>query len=428
MNASRSQSDAECDELTEHAAPRRLVEIRADSEYPEAVVRPLQYALGLSAAQDVDQVHGAESLPRAVDGRQRLARSFRGVPRFRRIDARVAVAAGSARFAEIVEQPNAAAACGFAQAEKRVELAARYALVFVARIRLLDQPPLLHEVSEAVTHPRVGGQAIAAGTSRFLIVALDALRQIQMRDESHVRLVDPHSESDRRHDDDAVVALETRLVRAARRAIHARVIRQRADTMLHKPGGRLVDLATRQTIDDAGVAGVLLAYEAQELTSRVDLVDDRVSNVRPIEARDEHPCGLEPEPRDDLHAGLRVGRCGQGDPRHVGKALVQQRELQVFGPEIVPPLRDAMRLVDREQRDLRSLEQLEAARRRETLRRDVDEVELAGDERALDATRFVRIDGRIERRCAYAELGERGDLILHQRDQRRHDDTGALTQ
>src|SRR5690349_5103129 len=107
-------SEAERDELTKQPTPLRIVEIRANPEHAKTVVLPLQDALGLSAAQDVDQVHGAEALPRAVDGRQRLARSVGGVPRFRRIDAGVAVAAGSARFAEIIEQPNAAAPRGLA--------------------------------------------------------------------------------------------------------------------------------------------------------------------------------------------------------------------------------------------------------------------------------------------------------------------------
>jgi hypothetical protein len=44
-----------------------------------------------------------------------------------------------------------------------------------------------------------------------------------------------------------------------------------------------------------------------------------------------------------------------------------------------------MRLVDREQRDARAVDEVEAARHQQPLGRDVEEVELAGGERALDA-------------------------------------------
>ncbi len=92
---------------------------------------------------------------------------------------------------------------------------------------------------------------------------------------------------------------------------------------------------------------------AQELRARVVLVDDRVADVRAVEARHEDPRVVEREALDDLGARLRIGGGGERDARHVREALVQQRKLQVLGPEVVAPLRDAVRLVDREQRDRR---------------------------------------------------------------------------
>ena len=121
-----------------------------------------------------------------------------------------------------------------------------------------------------------------------------------------------------------------------------------------------------------------------------------------------------------------IGGRGQRDARHGGKTLVQQRQLQVFGPEIVAPLRDAMRLVDREQRELRAVQQIEAARGGQPLGRDVEHVELAGEQRALGGPRRIGVERRVEERCAHAQLGQRRDLILHQCDQRRDDDAGAL--
>jgi hypothetical protein len=128
---------------------------------------------------------------------------------------------------------------------------------------LVDQAPLLDDVGEAVGHPRVGGHAVAARAAGLLVVAFDALRQVEVRDEAHVRLVDPHAERDRRDDDHAVVALEAGLRRRAVGRLHAGVVGQRVDALRREPRGGLVDLAARQAIDDAALARMLVAMNAR---------------------------------------------------------------------------------------------------------------------------------------------------------------------
>ena len=62
--------EAERDELAEHAAPGRLVEIGADAEHRRAGRAPTAATRSRRlAAQHVDQVHRAEALAGAVDGR-----------------------------------------------------------------------------------------------------------------------------------------------------------------------------------------------------------------------------------------------------------------------------------------------------------------------------------------------------------------------
>ena len=69
-----------------------------------------------------------------------------------------------------------------------------------------------------------------------------------------------------------------------------------------------------------------------------------------------------------------------------GKRSREHRELQVLGPEVVAPLRHAVRLVDREQRDARGVaelvEQAEERLGEQPLGRDVEQVELARAEPA----------------------------------------------
>ena len=106
----------------------------------------------------------------------------------------------------------------------------------------------------------------------------------------------------------------------------------------------------------------------------------------------------------------------------VGPAFVQHGELAVFAAEIVAPLRHAMRLVDGEQRDRAAIEQRQEARRQQALGRDVEQVELAGQQFALDPGRGFAVEGGIEEFGAHAQLAQRLDLVLHQRDQRRDHD------
>ena len=59
----------------------------------------------------------------------------------------------------------------------------------------------------------------------------------------------------------------------------------------------------------------------------------------------------QPQPGRDVVAGRGRGRRGQRDHRRVPEPLDHRAQPQVVGPEVVPPLGDAVRLVDDEQRD-----------------------------------------------------------------------------
>jgi hypothetical protein len=209
---------------------------------------------------------------------------------------------------------------------------------------------------------------------------------------------------------------------------HAGVIRHRADAVFVQELSRLLDLFARQAVHDAGVARMLGADEVEQLLAAGGLFDDRITDVRAVEGGDEFTGVVELQAVRDLVARLLVGRGRERDARHVGKLLVQDRQADVFRAEIVAPLRDAVRLVDREQRDARIVEQVEAALRHQALGRHVDQVDFAGAHQAFDAQRFLEGLGRIQEGRAHADFFQRIDLVLHQRDQRRDDHAHALAQ
>ena len=117
-----------------------------------------------------------------------------------------------------------------------------------------------------------------------------------------------------------------------------------------------------------------------------------------------------------------------GGMRNRFTAGFEHGELQVLLAEIVPPLRDAVRLVDRKQRDVEIIEQREAAFGHQALRREVQQVEFAGACTALDRLCLRPGECRVQEFGAHARFLQRRDLILHQRNQRRDDDAHARAQ
>ena len=95
-----------------------------------------------------------------------------------------------------------------------------------------DHASLLHDVLQAIRHPRIGGQAIASCASCLLVIAFDTAWQIEVRHKSDIRFIDAHTEGNRCHHDDAVFTQKSRLMLAASGRIHAGMVGQRADAVL----------------------------------------------------------------------------------------------------------------------------------------------------------------------------------------------------
>ena len=206
------------------------------------------------------------------------------------------------------------------------------------------------------------------------------------------------------------------------------MIGQRLDAGLGQGGGGIFDLGARQAVDDAGVAGMALGDEGLELRRRVLLVDDFIADIGPVETGDETRRAGKAQPVDDLAAGQVIGGGGERDARHVGKAFRDDRQADIFRTKIMPPLRHAMRLVDRKQGDVGAAEQIEAARGQQPLGGDVEQIEVAGEQPRLDRGGFLERQRGIQHRRLDAGLEQSRDLVAHQRDQRRDHDAAAFAQ
>ena len=105
-------------------------------------------------------------------------------------------------------------------------------------------------------------------------------------------------------------------------------------------------------------------------------------------------------------------------------------EAEVVGPEVVPPLRDAVGLVDHEEPDARRAHPLEEAGRREALGRHVEEPQLAGQRPLERGGVGARVLLRVDERHAVAEpaRAQRLHLVLHERHERRDHDRQVVAQ
>ena len=100
----------------------------------------------------------------------------------------------------------------------------------------------------------------------------------------------------------------------------------------------------------------MLLHERKQLIVGVGLDAHRVADVGTVKAAHE-PGGLaQPQAIDDLRAGPPVRRRCKRHARDVRESVGEDVEAEVVLAEVVTPLRDAMRFVDREQGDVRALE------------------------------------------------------------------------
>ena len=145
---------------------------------------------------------------------------------------------------------------------------------------------------------------------------------------------------------------------------------------------------------------------------------DAIKDIGAIETVNEALRALEVELRFDFAEGAPVGRCRQRNARNPGKTLMQACQVLVIGPEVVAPLRYAVRLVDGEQGEATLAEQLQKIIAKRPFRRHVEQVDIASQDLSPGLELLLgRLRG-IEKRSLDTQLRKRVDLVLHQRNQR----------
>ena len=279
-----------------------------------------------------------------------------------------------------------------------------------------------------VQQPRLCGLTVATGAADLLVVGVERDRRVGVEHPAHVGLVDPHAERDRGRDDPRRAVQELRHRPAPRGGAQPGVVQRCPLARGHERLPRGLGARVGGGVDDPRAAELARGLRDQPLLvmARARVLDGEL-DVRPVEVTD-HLLGVaQPEPPADLAPHRRRRGGGERDP-HAHPELVGLRaEPQVVGPEVLPPLADEMRLVHDEQPRAGAPQRRARLVVGELLGRDEDE--LVGparlDERRRPRTRRLR---GVEHRGGQARRPQVRQLVVLQRDQRRHDDGRAVAQ
>ena len=328
-------------------------------------------------------------------------------------------------LAEVVEQQLPAAGTGLGVGHHLVEQLAAYLL--------LGHGLALHEflqsldVLVAVVGDAVALLPVTARTAGLLVVALDALRDVVVDHEAHVGLVYAHSEGYGGNYHLDVLHQEGILVVGTHLGLQSGMVRQGLYTIELQQVGYLLNLLAAETVDDSGLAGILLDV-ADDVLLRLHLVTDLVVEVGPVEGGFEDLRAGDAEVLQDVALDLRGSRGGQGDDGRTAYGLHQGADAAVLRTEIVSPLGDAVGLVHGVEGYLHAPQKVHVLVLGEGLRRHVEDLGLAGQQVGADLLHLHPVERRIEEMChaagARVEAPEKVHLVLHQRDE-RGDDYGS---
>ena len=173
-----------------------------------------------------------------------------------------------------------------------------------------------------------------------------------MHNEPDIRLVDAHAKGYCGDHNHSIIAQKSLLVPQSLICTESGMIGQCVKTLLLQPGCGLFCFASRQTVDNAGVPAMLFAQKIQQLLARITFLGNTVLNIGPVKTGDKLMRIMQRQSLKNFRTGGFIRGCCQGDSGHLRKTLLQQRQGQIVGAEIMPPLRHTMRLVNGKQGNL----------------------------------------------------------------------------
>src|SRR5271154_1344350 len=216
--------------------------------------------------------------------------------------------------------------------------------------------------------------AIAPRPSRLLVILLNRFRQRQVNHRPHRRLVDAQTKSDSANQHPHFVGHPPLLAAPPRIGSHLAVISHGGDVAIFQKIDSLLHAINRRRINNHVAARIAV----QSLDQQFHLLQPftlahEIAQVRPVKAGDIFIGTAQLQLRQNVVPHMPRGARRESRDRTIGKLRAQPAQLPVFGTEFVPPLRDAMRLVNREKRHRHILQPADRVATRHTLRRHIQQ-------------------------------------------------------
>src|SRR5688572_17340847 len=147
-----------------------------------------------------------------------------------------------------------------------------------------------------------------------------------------------------------------------------------------------------------------------------------IGQVRPVETRDDCRRIFQRELPADVASDLRCSRGREGDDRRRAKPRSCLSDTEIRRPEVMTPLAYAMRFVDCEEADAHVGETRCDVAEIEALRREIQKLDLTARCARETVGNLSRSECAVDEGCRQSSRLESIDLVLHERDQWRHND------
>ena len=256
--------------LADDGIPNLPIQILTGAELFQLVVLVSNDVVGGTARDEVDDIVCPEILFHFQNGRKYDLQGILGLLFRFRMQTVVAVSAvfHGIFLTEIVQQHLAAT-------DRRLGIGSSLGQQLSADI-LLCHRLTLHkllqflEVFVTVESDTFALTAVASGTTGFLIVAFQTLRDVVVDDKAHIGLVDTHAKRDGSHNHIDILLQEIVLRLTARTRIESGMIGSRLDVIGTEHGGQFLHLLARETVDNATLA----RYQDNTASTSQDIYDE----------------------------------------------------------------------------------------------------------------------------------------------------------
>ncbi len=219
--------------------------------------------------------------------------------------------------------------------------------------------------------------AISSSTSRLLVIALQALGDVVMDDETHVGLVDTHTKGDGGDDDIKAFHEEVVLCLRTSSRVKSSMIRCRLDIIRPQYLCEFLHLLAGKTIDDTALSRMLTDEHDNLAVNVLVLGAYLVIEVGTIEGTLELIGIQDSQVFLDVGAHLVGGSGSESNDGSLPYLIDNRTDTAVFRSEVVSPLRDTVSLIDGIEGNLHGFQEIHIILLGQRLWRDIKQFGLS---------------------------------------------------